>query len=264
MWLVTLDVVVTNYQTPGDLDQFLDSYAEFPPEVTGGLWVVLVDPTPADQKVVDKWLPVLGFEVITFSYNCGYAAACNAAGAQGTSDVVAFFNADVILTAGALTECVGQLMNNSQWGILGPRQVDLANRLTAGGIFGTSTVPRHRGWMALDSNQYSDIRTDAVTVSGSALFVKRTVWNELIQCPEYQMAAPDALGAFLPTPHYYEETFMCYHARAHDHKCVFYGPVGIVHKWHQASPHGGWADEQLNKSQVIFREACRLHDIPCD
>lgn len=257
-----LDVVVVNYRTPGDLDAFLASYAAFPCFWPGGLTVVNVDPQPADGAVVDRWLGPLALNYLSFDTNVGYAVACNAGAQIGTGDVVAFFNADVVLRAEALTHCYEAIRANPSWGVLGPRQVNAENRLVGCGIFGSNTAPRQRAWMERDTGQCSDVRTDAVTVSGSAYFLRRAVWQMLTECPLYQKAAPGALGAFLPTPHYFEETYCSYHARAHSLEVVFFGPVVITHLWHRASPQGrDGADRLMTPSRELYRRALDIHGI---
>lgn len=62
----------------------------------------------------------------------------------------------------------------------------------------------------------------------------------------------------------FEETFASYFARARGYRCVFYGAVTIVHRWHSASPVGGWAEQQFPISQAIFRDACDRMGIPRD
>lgn len=265
--MARLDVIVTDYRTPWDLNSFLASYVAFPP-TDGKLWVVLVSPDggplEADLALSANWATVLDFEVITFEDNVGYAKACNTAAARGSGDVLALFNADVVLAAGALDQCADALMSNPEWGVLGPRQVDAENRITAGGVFGPPRQPQQRAWLATDVGQCSDVRPDALTISGAAFFIKRELWATLTDCPLYRGVHPSAEGAFLPTPHYYEETWCAYHARAHGARCVFYGPVKIVHKWHQASKPGGWADQQMGHSRDLFRHACGIHGIPCE
>lgn len=260
---MSLDVVVVDYKTPWDLNTFLGSYASFPP-TDGKLWVVLVSPDGDPEEVVvalsAKWVGILDFEVILFEENVGYAKACNVASQRGAGEVIAFFNADVELTAGALDECATALVSEPNWGILGPRQVDAENRITAGGVFGPPATPQQRNWLATDVGQCSDIRPDVVTVSGAAYFIRRSLWQSLTDCELYRQIVRDPEGAFLPTRHYYEETWCSYHARAHGACCVFYGPVKIIHKWHQASVPGGWADQQMNVSRELFRAACNQHD----
>jgi GT2 family glycosyltransferase len=182
---------------------------------------------------------------------------------MGNNEVLAAFNADTVLTPHVLEDCVNALHQNEDWGVLGPHQVDKQGLTTHAGIFGTNDAPQHRAWHQKDSPEYHDIQ-EAVTVSGSAYFVKRSVWDKLTVCPIYAEKYPEALGAFLPTPHYYEETFCSYHSRAHGFKVMYYGMASMIHKWHTATPLGGWAEEQLPISQGIFREMCDLHGISHD
>lgn len=256
---MSLDLVVVNYHTPGDLAAFLASLDRHPPTVAATLTVVDVE-TPEAPDEFD-WAGGTARR-LTAADNIGYARACNRAAAGGTGDVLAFFNADVEVTAGALDFCHAALVADD-WAALGPCQVDTRNRIRHAGIFGTNSAPVHRGWNEIHRNQYCDVR-DAVTISGSAYFIKRSVWTELTNCPLYRDIAPDAVGAFLPTPHYYEETFCSYHAREHGHRVVYYGPVTMIHKWHQASTVGGWAETQMPISRELFRKACAHHNIVCD
>jgi GT2 family glycosyltransferase len=257
---VALDIVVVNYHTPEDLKLFLDSVDRFPPACPSTLTVI--DVAAEAEVTTFDWAGGVG-TVHGIIGNIGYARACNYGATRGSGDVIALFNADIEVTAGALDACHDALQAEASWGILGPRQIDNRRRLRHAGIFGTHAKPVHRGWQELDRGQYTDVR-DAVTVSGSAYFVKRQVWNELTNCPQYRDIAPSALGAFLPTQHYYEETWCSYHAWAHDYRVIYFGPVTIFHQWHRASPVGGWAERQMPNSRDYFRSACDLHGIPRD
>lgn len=257
-----VNIVVVNYKTPGDLRRFCDSVARFEPTVPWTLTVVNVCPEQEDLEVA-RWAHSWGATTVAWKDNVGYARACNAAALTTAMPVLALFNADIILTAGAIDECVAALSEHPTWGVLGPRQVDDDGRMTHGGIFGTHARPEFRGWRLHDQVAYTDVR-EAVTVSGSAYFVKRRAWEQLTACPLYQQAAPGAEGAFLPTPHYFEETFCSYHAHAHGWQVMYFGPVKIVHRWHKASPVGGWAEQQFPVSQSIFRVACDVHEIEHD
>jgi GT2 family glycosyltransferase len=260
-----IDVVVVNYKTPEDLESFLCSWVRYPPTGPHNLTVVNVSPAQEDEAIIPAWRHTLGFRYHCWSDNVGYARACNHGASEGTGDIIAFFNADVRLTEHALDECAQALRDNPTWGVLGPRQVDDHNKITHAGIFGTNTAPAHRAWQNHDHpNLYGDIR-EAVTVSGSAYFIKRALWEELTVCPKYREVAPfHSEGAFLPTQHYFEETWCSYHARAHGWHVMYYGPVKIVHRWHKASPVGGWAEKQFPASQQLFRMACQHHGIAHD
>lgn len=269
-----LDAVVVNYRTPDDLRRFVESWLSHQPEdISARLRIVNVAPMPADSEVASRYIDPGFVDVVEYFDNIGYGRACNL-GAQRDHgdgfDVIALFNADVELTPKAVQACYSALMSDDSWGVLGPRQVNDQKRLVHAGIIGTGAAPRHRGWLQVDYGQYSDVLDDVPTVSGSAYFIKRSVWVQLKCCSRFQLAtlgdtSPGARsGAFLATPHYYEETWCSYHARAHGWKCVYYGEVTITHFFHRASPTGGWADQQMYRSRAQFREACELHGIPCD
>lgn len=260
------DIVVVNYRTPRDLAAFCESYLEHRPGIPASLTIVNVDPTDEDEVVAGEWAGTLDAVVISFPTNVGYAHACNTAAVQGRHPVIALFNADIELTEGSIDACVGALLARPDWGVLGPRQVNRrGGRIVHGGIFGTRAAPDVRGWLLADRESYHDVRDDAVSVTGSAYFIKRSLWDDLTACEVYQRVAPGAEGAFLPTQHYYEETWCSYHAQAHGHRCVYFGPVSIVHRWHKASPHGSYVDRHvMPKSKAMFRAACAAHEIPCN
>jgi GT2 family glycosyltransferase len=255
-----MDIVVVNYHTPQDLWRFLTALEKYPPPSSSTLTVVDVATEPGDaffewSHGTARWLGV--------EDNIGYGRACNLGASFGDDEIIAFFNADVEVTPGSLANCESALVGHNDWSILGPRQIDGQNRLRHAGILGTRTQPGHRGWAETNRGQYTDV-CDAVTVAGSAFFVKRAVWAELTACPIFRRVAPDEPGAFLPTPHYYEETWAAYHAQAHGHRVIYYGSVTLIHRWHQASPVGGWADQQAPISRKMFRTACDEHGIGHD
>lgn len=209
--------------------------------------------------------------------NIGYAKACNLSAAYPPlvvdRDVLAFFNADTRIRPGVLESCVDLLLSDPTYAVVGPRQVDDANHLTHAGIFGSLEAPRHRGWKEPAGNRYTDVRDDAVTVSGSAYFIKRSVWSELLNCPVYCASCerlfpgvePQYHGAFLPTFLYYEETWISYHAQAHGYKVVYNGEVTMNHQWHTAiSKMHDPQNKVFFKSREAFRQACDDHNIPHD
>jgi len=263
------DVCVVSYRTPTELDNFLRSYSEFAPG-DARLLVRLNDPVGEENYVVAKWDHMI--DVLDTGENIGYARAVNRLVALGSSETVAIFNADIVLTADAIQNCQDALMAEDNWAVLGPKQIDDSGRITHAGIFGTNQAPAHRGWKEMGYSKYQDVK-EAVTVSGSAYFIKRSVWNELSNCVNYKeylehsgfKKVPDEVGAFLPTKHYYEETFCSYHAREHGYNVVYYGPVSVTHLWHRSSRVGDpSSDGQMKASQAIFRAACDLHGISRD
>lgn len=262
-----VSTIVVNYKTPTDLHSFCASYDGGPDDE---LFVVNVDPTDDDLRVGKEWCEKLGGIPIHFTENVGYARAVNRAAMCSTGDILAIFNADVELRPGALARCAEALADRSDWGALGPLQVDRRGRCVHPGIFGTMAKPEWRpgGWFAPVQERWREVRDDAVTVVGSAHFFKADAWDELTSCPIYLNFCDKhdliAEGAYLPTQHYYEETAANYHLHAHGWKVVYYGLVEIVHGWHQSSKVGGEADAQFPISQKLFREFCQAHEIPHD
>lgn len=266
-----IHIVVVSYRTPGDLDLFCQSVEACQPSGPWSMTIFNVSPQPGDIAVGERWAHALRARHLWDAENIGYGRACNASsrGVEWPPDerddqgVLAFFNADVVLSEGALDQCVEALALNPDWGVLGPRQVNRRNQITGAGIFGTPDTPILRGWrQPAASGQFSDVRDDAVSVSGSAFFVRRSCWDHLRCCPVFKAIAPDAQGAFLPTPHYFEETWVSYHAKAHGWKVAYWGKTTITHAWHQASAIGGYAEQQFPVSEEMFRAACDRHGIP--
>lgn len=261
----TVDVIVVNYRTPGDLGGFLDSLDVIRDDTKVTLTVVDVDPEdPAPVVAITPERSLL----LQTDTNVGYGRACNMAATKCMGDVLAFFNADIVLREGALEHCVETLLSDRRWGVLGPKQVDSKGRIRHAGIFGSRSKPRHRGWNERDSGQYRTVE-EAVTVSGSAYFMRRSCLDELTRCKVFQefvvndMGMEPPQGPFLPTEHFYEETFVSYHAEEHGWGVVYCGSATIVHEWHRASPVGSQT-AKMKRSQATFRSACRAHGIPHD
>lgn len=251
-----ISIIVVNYRTPSDLTKFIDSYREFAPE-EAELTVVDVDPVvPFGFKNVPGTL-------ITTHQNRGYADAVNYAVPMTSGDIIGIFNADVVLKKNTIESCAAALRINPDWANLGPLQHDSKGRVTHGGILGTQEKPHQRGWHGRLSEEFREVRDDAVMVMGSAYFTKRKVWEELTNCPIYQECFPGVTGAFLPTFLYYEETGHSYHAAAHGYKNVYYGLAECVHEWHGSinkhSDRGAFKE-----SQSMFRRFCDAHGISHD
>ena len=257
-----VDLVVVNYRTPGDAQKFVDSVISHPGAAGYfTVWIVDVDPIDRCDSLVER-LAVGGVrgEYIPVSYNCGYGRAVNMAVAMGNEPTIGIFNADTELVGDIVFACEESLDAHSDWGVIGPKQVTKGGRITHAGIFGTQTSPKHRGWKEPDRGQFSDIE-EAIYVSGSALFMRRAIWKLMADCPQYKAAQPGTWGALLETPHYYEESWLCNHLRHHGYKVIYKGDATMVHEWHKASGHGGWADRQMQGSREIFRATCRAHGI---
>ena len=254
-----IDLCVINYNTRPLLSRFLDclhSDLHNSPKVWN---LFIADNDSQDDSA--EWLKYnyQRYRINKFYHNdnIGYSAACNQLAAEGSSDIIGLLNADVWMTSESVARIQQIFDENPGIHILGPKQRDENGLITHGGITGTNTAPHMRGWRQSDFNDtlYKD-RVECVTVAGSAYFIRREVWNAMTNHPKYQEMFPGVIGAFLPTPHYYEETWCSYFARHLGYKVVYDGSVSIGHSWHKSSPIGGEADSKFKISQTIFRKAC--------
>lgn len=227
----------------------------------------------ADNGSVDNSVHMLksrapqNVDEIMFNANIGYASACNQLAAMGEAPIIGLLNSDVWFTSGHLQHIVDTFNSVPEVAILGPKQRDEQNKITHAGIFGTEEHPKIRGWKKPDPGDrlYCD-REEAITVAGSAYFIRRSVWDELTNCSIYQtfpvVKKNPYKGAFLPTPHYFEERACSAHARAHGYRVFYDGTVSIGHSWHASHAIGSRHDKQFKVSKKIYQEFCDFHGIP--
>jgi GT2 family glycosyltransferase len=279
-----LSIVVVNYQSDADTQRFLRSLEENAPDCQFSVMRVNVGTAPFSglwpgyRMSSFPFAPSSTWDLLSgtqngrgmqldINENVGYARACNMAAALVDGEILGLFNADTAFLPGTLDAVLAAFDANGRWGVVGPKQVNDRGEITHAGIFGTHRAPAHRGWREQDRGQYEDT-LEAITVSGSAYFVRRAAWQELSFCRINERLCREApaahIGAFLPTMHYYEETWCSYHAAAHDWKVMYFGEAKMLHQWHQASPVGGWAEQQMPVSRQFFRRACDEHSILCD
>lgn len=263
-----LDLCVVSYNTASKCDRLLQHLVRDDQYLPGAIYWADNNSTDLTREILLKYLekyPHHNLNVHLNSTNFGYARAVNSLVSYGDNKYIGILNADVWMTPDDCHQIIEVFNENPDIAIIGPKQRDESGRITHAGIFGTMKQPKHRGWMELDlqDNLYRD-RLDAVTVSGSAYFIRRSVWNSLLHCDRFNSIQPHAYGAFLVTPHYYEETFCSYHAQAHGYRVVYDGSISIGHSWHASSTVGGPAEGHMPRSRDIFRSACDLYGIPHD
>jgi len=258
-----IDLCVVNYNTRPLLNRFLDCLHNDLYN-TPKVWKLHVADNGSTDDSVD-WLEYnkdrYKIDNVLLNENIGYSAACNELASIGTQEIICLLNADVWMSSSAVLQASKVFDNSPQVHVMGPKQRDEQGSITHAGIIGTNVQPRHRGWKEHDPEDkaYKD-RVECVTVSGSAYFIRRSVWNTLSENAEYKKLFPEAKGAFLPTPHYYEETWCSYFARHLGFHIYYDGRVSIGHSWHASSPKPGQgiseADAKFPISREIFRKAC--------
>lgn len=259
-----LDICCVNFNTADKLKRFLETVNQSNPSLWN-LYVADNGSTDGSIELLKENLYTYNIEQGYFNENIGFANACNQLASLGNADIIGLFNADVWLMPNHVDYILKSFADNPNMAIMGPKQRNEQGQVVHAGIFGSHTKPRHRGWRSFDPHDqlYRDYNR-CLTVSGSAYFIRRSVWDALTNCEIYQKGY-GANGAFLPTPHYYEETYCSVHALSHGYEVWYDGRFpSLGHSWHASSEVGGETDAQFGISQMIFRSACDMHSIPHD
>ena len=263
--MTKVDICVVTHNSLNDIQKLLNILHS---DNDGKSWELFIQDNGSTDGT-KEWLMDnsvnMNISYLSVGSNDGYAVACNNLAAMGSSPFIALCNADIWLQT---SDIHGMINSFHETGadILGPKQRDKQGRITHGGIFGTNTKPKFRGWKERDTKDilYRD-RVDAVTVSGAAYFIRRDTWDDLTYNSQYQNLYPGASGAFLPTEFYYEETWCSYFARHLGYRVMYDGSVSIGHQWHNSHEVGDYLDTRVvHESQALFRKTCDAMGIEHD
>jgi GT2 family glycosyltransferase len=255
--LKDITIVVVNYNTDELLEKFLASLKTYEPKASYDLIIVDID-NKTNKK--SEALKKSGYNVHSFSSNVGYAKACNYAASISESRIIGFFNADTeFLDNHCIDYCIDYLDNNKNVAVVGPMQLDQYGRCTHCGIYGTFKKLEFPSWLSKDLTKVRENK-EATTISGSAYFTKRSVWDEMCSCIKYQEIDPESDGAFLNTPLYYEETWYSYHVKSHGHQIWYLGEATMIHHWNKSMPKDESKHAKMNRSKILFEKAVNYHD----
>lgn len=265
----TIDLLLVNHNTQGKLERLLDTLHK---DDDGESWKLYL----ADNGSTDGskyWLlnnaSRYRIERVHMNVNIGYAAAVNGLAKRSNSRYLAAINADTWFHTEDVAAIIERFKTDDNIAVVGPKQRDEDYNIRHAGIVGSNVNPKHRGWAALDhyDQAFRDV-IDCVTVSGSAYFMRRDIWDEMTRCPLYRSAlrkvGKGADGAFLPTQHYYEETWYSYHVREHGHRVVYDGNISIGHTWRASTGASPKLREYFKESKKLFVIACQTHGIEHD
>jgi GT2 family glycosyltransferase len=180
-----------------------------------------------------------------------YARSVNSSLTRGSAPYVLALNADTRMLEPP-HEILSLFEEHADIAIIGPRQIDEFGRVTHAGVVGTNPHPVHRFWLHPLAEVIDDCKEralDCVAVSGSVFFARRRAWEEL--------------GGFLETPHFFEETWLCYLARHRGYRVVYTGATTWLHLFGRSPTPDGWQAEVTEQSRAIFRESCAREGIEC-
>lgn len=261
-----IDLVVVAYRAPAETRRFLESLDQVDVPFTITL-IENASPEPDVRTVLEEGWPrveslsrCVEAKLIFNAENVGYARACNQGAKRGSAPVIALLNADTEWREGVGERILDTFSRESRAGVVGPKTTDRQGRLTHAGIIKRGASDTHRHWLAQDLGQADDV-LDVPTVSGATYFVLREMWDELTACQVYRDFAPNAQGAFLPTRHYFEETFCSYHAQAHGWRVIYDGRAHMIHEWNRSIPDSRETKALFKESRDLYRRACLVHGI---
>ena len=124
--MITLSIVIVNYNAQPHLANCLDSLTASPPAT--GHEIIVVDNASTDgsvQMVRARWPDVA---LIEQSANLGFAAGNNIAIRASRGALILLLNNDTIVPAGAIDALVGALLAHPDAAVAGPRLVDETGR----------------------------------------------------------------------------------------------------------------------------------------
>jgi GT2 family glycosyltransferase len=210
-----------------------------------------------ESIVANFKVPAQAHMVDAKAMECSYAVACNVS-AKATADKP--HAAPYLLMLNADTEClwsqwpiISMFEANDALGIVGPLQIDGEGIIRHAGIFGSNTDPQHRYFgrpLEPHKHEVNEWLRSAVTVSGSVFYCRRDVWEEM--------------GGFLETPHFYEETALCYKARHHGHRVAYTGAAPWLHHFDGSGLSTKRKVALAGESQILFRQAMAAEGIACN
>ena len=160
---------------------------------------------------------VTGVTVVRQEENQRFLKNCNRAAERARGDFLLLLNNDTTVTESWLAPLL-KLFENADIGIVGPKLLFPNGKLQeAGGIIWDDASGWNYGRADDPSRpQYNYVR-ETDYVSGAALMIRRSLWQELGGFDE----------AFIPA--YYEDTDLCFSARAAGFKVVYQPSSTVVH-----------------------------------
>jgi len=265
-----IDLCITHHKTEGLLEKLLKELYEDTFTLNKNCKVYLYDSGSGDKfkNWIKKNITKYTIEKVYFKENNGYAYACNYMASKGNSEIIGFIHGDVIISPKDLAKVNSIFSENPGIHILGPKVITEDGKIDSAGTFGSNFSPEFRGLHQFDKNKnlYTD-RKKCINVSGCAYFIRRNVWDVLSNHPKYRRLYPSALGAFLETPHFFEEVWCSYFARFLGYNVIYDGSITVKHSVRASSSLPVESKNSIENtayeiSQKIFLYTCDKVGIP--
>lgn len=259
-----VSLLVVNYNTRDLIQRLVHCLNE---DWEPGVWSLhIIDngSTDGSREVLERMfsIPELHIDSLEFGENVGYAKSINKLSHADDQEFLCAVNADTWFSTAHVKSVIESFRSKPNAAVIGVKQMDEQARIRHGGIFWDGVKnPVHRGWSERDpfDAKYKDVQ-QCWTVSGSIYYMRRSVWDQLASDPLYKKFVPEAEGAFLPTPLYFEETFFSVHAQKHGYEVWYDGTVPTAgHTWNAST-----GESHNERSVELFREARQMYIATCD
>jgi GT2 family glycosyltransferase len=244
---VTLSIVIVNFRGWKRLQACLESLKQLK-QATFSWEVVIVDNCSGDGLLSLFEKEFSDFKFITNSGNNGFANGCNIGAQQSTGEFIFFLNPDTTSNLHALEQLLKVAQNHPEIILLTCTQLTKKGRNTKpyGLFFRPATMTSLLRSIYRLTHKYpkeTQLKSGEKVIlpewiSGSAVFIKRTEFNNLGGwCEDYWM--------------YYEDADLCKRARTAGGQIALLTDVNIIHN------HGGASrvnsnTKALTKSEVLI------------
>lgn len=250
-----LSVVIVNYRGWKRLRQCLESLSCLK-QATFTWEVVVVDNQSNDGQLATFQIEFSDFTFIENSGNNGFANGCNIGALNTTGTYIFFLNPDTIANLSAFQHLLDVAIKNPELTILTCQQLNDKGKDTRPyGLFlrpGTFTS-LFRALYRFTHNHLPEIQLPSGDkarspewVSGSAIFIKRTDFNQLGGwCEDYWM--------------YFEDADLCKRVRNNGGQIALLTHVGITHN-HGGASRVNRVTKALTKAEVLISRHVYVHN----
>lgn len=212
--------------------------------------------------------------LITTKENCRFLLNCNNAAKYAEGKYILFLNNDTQVQANWLKPLVELIESNADIGMVGSKLVYPSGLLQeAGGIIWKDASAWNYGNLNKPSNSEYNYVKEVDYISGAAIMIKKSLWNEIGGFDERYV------------PAYCEDSDLAFEVRKHGYK-VMYQPLSVVVHFegvsngtdtsagqksyqikNQKKFYDKWKDvlenEHFNNGENVFVARDRKKDMPC-